>query len=236
MYCKYCGKNLNKDNKCLECDKKNNNSLKDTSNVLGIISFIMSFIFLIISIPVAIVSIIKGNEYFKNTKEKCVGKSFAIASIAISIIKFLLLVILIVFLGLFIYSGKTYNEINSVKTEEVEKSFDRNTFNGVWMSSITAGSYEFDTNNNTYKMFNSNNHNDNYCEGDISFLADSKYYDEYIFSIGLNPKKCIINGKETSYENNEMYEIFKAKFNLKNDRQMTLTNSSSRSVILKKKK
>ena len=104
------------------------------------------------------------------------------------------------------------------------------------MYSITSGSYEFDVSNNTYKMFDSSNHNDNYCEGNVNFLADSKYNSEYIFSIGLNPKKCVINGEEKIYENNEMYEIFKAKFNLKNDRQMTLTNSSSRSVILKKKK
>ena len=93
MYCKYCGKKLNKDNKCPKCENKkkliNNDSLKDTSNVLGIISFVMSFIFLIISIPVAIVSIVKGNEYFKNTKEKCVGKSFAVASIVISIISYI---------------------------------------------------------------------------------------------------------------------------------------------------
>lgn len=121
MYCQNCGKKQeNNENFCTNCGTKyrKTENLKNISEetqvsssekssspqvrttsfpIIGIIALIFFWI-PIISIPLAIISIVTGNKYEKETNKKTVGKILGIISLILSIIEIILITCFIFFL------------------------------------------------------------------------------------------------------------------------------------------
>lgn len=104
MYCKNCGTKLKEEeNFCPNCGYQttkpttNNPKKENIPLILGIIACIFFWI-PIISLPLAIISIILGINYKKETGKKTIGTILGIISIILSIIEIVLVVLFCLFL------------------------------------------------------------------------------------------------------------------------------------------
>ena len=103
MFCTNCGNKLkNNVTFCTNCGQKlvsdnntqiNNNTLPENIKTLGIVGFILSFVFMPIGLVLSIVSLAKSNGC-KN--------GFALAGIIVSIVKIVLTILIILFYMSFI--------------------------------------------------------------------------------------------------------------------------------------
>ena len=240
MYCTNCGKKLNKNGICSNCDKKisvsKNNSNdkidKNTSNILGILTLITSFFLFILNIPLGIVSIVTGHNYKKMTNEKCYGPTLAIIGMIISII---MTILFIIFCFLFINVIK--NDIDNTKINTrinnvYQYDYDNNYINGKWKLENSQDVYEFDMSNKKYNLYKENDKENNYCEGTFSiYNSYNDNNDYYKYSLIIKPVFCIINGEK---KEQNIYETYSALIDKKTRNNLIITNNSNKYYNLKK--
>ena len=251
-YCTHCGKELNYGEKyCPYCGCKcgneslNNQNISSTNSplILGIFALVFSMI-PIISIPLAIISIILAIK----SKEK--SKAGLILSI-ISIIISTLLIVAITFIVTYIINhGNDYLEQNPLEEFfhdylneewfEENQSFDIRGYS--WQAEDDSTLYL--NMNNTYIWYQKDdNHTDNYYEGDfkvytgedaIQYITQfyempkenqEKTFENYginnYYLLILNCKKTKMNGTESNGTSNIAYY---SGFYSKSEEKLELTN------------
>ena len=261
MYCSNCGKKLNKNGKCPDCNKENSKvektkndnkskNNKELSNILGIVSLISAFFVSILNLPMAIISIVVGHKYKKETGEKCYGPVLSIISICIAVLILLLIIIILIFIFIFVDSNNninhSYNNFSSSYSSSYSTKNNNYIFNakkyidGEWYHKSSGGNYEFDLDDREYKLYNTSNHNDNYCTG--TFSASYGYYEDnnykytengkIYYTITLYPRICKINGEyqnKSTFGSSEKYEGI-LDYNTKTN--LTLISSDNQYVDL----
>lgn len=189
MYCSNCGNKLKeKDSYCTNCGikietenqkydqakqasqtkvTKNNNG--NTSLILGIISCII-FWLPYVSIPLAIISIILGKNYKKETGSKATGSILGMISLILSIIEIILIVVCMLF---FIdYTNNQWDWEESIEEsiiekyhnywDETEESFDIKGYS--WIGEDSSVLYL--NKDNSYTWYQSDTiHDDNFYTG-----------------------------------------------------------------------
>ena len=238
MYCTNCGnKRENNEKYCINCgtsyiednEKTNNSKTKETSLILGIISFILILIPLI-SIPLAIISIITGIKEKKEGTGSSIGMIFGIISLILSII-------LCVIITLFIFTIKNWtkdpienwkNKIQEYYNYDDENFFNKNKNDDlkgkIWQGSDDSTLYLNE--NNTYEWYSDDTQKeDNYYMGEFDTyngLEAIKYIEDNLTKFGffeekdsenlenyyiliLTCKKSKIDGKENKEETKTYY-------------------------------
>lgn len=251
MYCSNCGKKLNKDGKCSNCEKlkkeKTNNNQnkevqnnKELSNVLGIVTIVSAFFINILSIPTGIISIISGSKYKKETGEKCYGPVLSIIGICLSVFFLILICVFIFFIIIFASTGSNNSSKSDYNYKDDSFIFSRSTeqyLNGEWLHTESGGSYEFDVDDKEYEMYNTSNHLDNYCIGTFNITEEGSYKNneenKIYYNIKLNPKRCVIDGNTETYFSNEKEQKFTGILdNTKNN--LILVSEDNNSLNLKR--
>lgn len=215
MFCRYCGKEINKDAKfCRYCGHQLQNSeviskevkpeIKETTSnnksavkptsalpavamVLGILALVCFVISPIFAIPAIIIGIL-GLKY---------KKGMSISGIVMGVLSLLAFVLIIVFFVVVILANLD---------ADIE---------GNWVYEKTGGSFNFYDNDNYYYYY-SDNHLDNYCHGTYNVtdgykasnsktITSDKNYTYY--TVSLTPTMCRISG-EYEYDNNSFSRIF----------------------------
>lgn len=238
MYCRNCGNKLKEEeNFCRKCGTPRNQkepskevsqtNSKNISLVTGIIACFFCW-FPIIAIPLAIISIIVGKQYKKETDTKTVGPLLGIISLILSILIIVLSVLGILFFINLIEdyedSGKQAEKIYDY-SDEPKESFDIKGYS--WTGD--DGSLLYLNKDNTYTWYQDDKvHNNNYYNGTYQFytgkdaityiatnlaeygitkeeqedLIEKGGYDlEEYYLIILTCSKAVVDGTETSPEN-----------------------------------
>lgn len=207
------------------------NQPKNISLVIGIIACCLCFI-PFLSIPLAIVSIIIGKEYKKTTGNKTAGTTLGTISLILSILVIILSILAIVF---FINWVEEYEETDNYQEKiydyynQAKESFDIKGYS--WTGNDNSVLYL--NKDLTYTWYqNDTVHNDNYYSGTYRFYTGDEAIayitinlEEYgltreeqedvienrgadledYYLIILNCEKTVVNGTESSPENNTVY-------------------------------
>lgn len=262
MYCTNCGNKLNnKEKYCPYCGKKCQEEDIDiqkrapsnnTSTILGILSCVF-FMIPIISIPLAIISIVTGNNERKNTNKFATG-------IILGIISLLLTILMIAFLVTVAFFAIQHTD-NLFNDYQIEKKIDENFFEKKDMNfDIKGYSWLGDDNSilylnkdNTYIWYQQdNNHEDNYYQGKFktytgedaieyisttleefglteeaqrSFFEEGKHELNEYYLIILTCEKAKMDGKETEGTDNTAYYY---GFYSKTKKRLDLINMSTK--------
>lgn len=182
-YCTYCGAKLKKESINKEDNKtqssRNNNS--NTPLIIGIIACI-TFWLPVVSIPLAIISIVTGKNYQKETGKNTAGPILGITSLVLTIIEIIIIAISMIFFIDFIKE-----EIEN-ETEEIPNIEDRyeDYFNDTKESFDIKG-YSWKGSDNSVLYLNKDKsytwyqddttHNDNFYIGTYEFYTGTDAID-----------------------------------------------------------
>lgn len=239
MYCKNCGKKLKKDeNYCPDCGtststeppkpKVTKTNTKQTSIlIIGIIACIFFWI-PVLSIPLAIVSIILGINYKKETNTKNLGVILGIISLFLTAIVIILLATLAYFVAVEIEDNPDIqNSMSDFYQDYRREPFD-----------IKGYSYLGDDNSTIYLNKDKTitwykldtNKNDNFYTGTYDYYTGDtaiKYIAEKLPEYGLTEteQKNIINSKGETLENYYLIILNLDKVVLEGKEQPTTTKT-----------
>lgn len=228
MYCIKCGKKLDEGNRfCTNCgqpvDNKNNTYIKQTvqvkrkeqtsgtaiaSLVIGIISFAISFIFSLISLPLSIAGFCFGIA----TKQK---SGIKIAGLILNILAALISILMLIIFGTMILSSmlKIINmerpSFNYYKDAPIVGEWDCKAFDGAG----EHGNYLFtlklqDDNSFIWYKFDdrfNNNIDGTYTYEDLKKSTNDNKYKYY--NINLKSENYVENGVKTTKTYNTTYEM-----------------------------
>lgn len=216
MYCQNCGKKQENNEKfCTRCGTKyveiensketseenlsyhpeQSSSPTNVSLIIGIIALVFFWI-PVLSIPLAIISIVTGTKYEKETNQKTAGKVLGIISIILSVIEIILITCLMVFLINWIDEStitedaidkfyKYYDEYS----KESEESFDIRGYS--WTGTDQSTLYL--NKDKTYIWYqNDNIKSDNFYSGTYEFYTG----DNAIIYIADNLKEYSLTEEE----------------------------------------
>ena len=232
VYCSNCGNKLKeKDSYCTNCGAKikkeyqeprkdametqskvtkNNNG--NTSLVLGVISFLIFWI-PYLSIPLAIISIILGKKYKKETGLKATGSILGMISLILSIIEIILIVVCMLFFIDYTNNHKDWEEsieesiIEKYRDywDETEDSFDIKGYS--WIGEDSSILYL--NKDNSYTWYQSDAiHDDNFYTGNYEVYTGIdaiNYITNNLKEYGITEEEQKSLFKNSQYELNDYY-------------------------------
>ncbi len=242
MYCSNCGKKQKNDERyCTNCgveyqkegdnNVKKSNSQGNISLVMGIIACVFFWI-PVLSLPFAIVSIILGNKYKKETNEKSAGIILGVISIILSVLEIIILIFATVFFVNWLDEGidetDPFGNIYDYVEESIE-SFDIRGYS--WTGDDQSTLYL--NKDKTYTWYkDDSNHKDNFYIGTYEFytgnnaiiyiadnlkeygiteeeqknlIRNSGYKLKDYYLIILNCSKAVMDGVEQTTTTNTVY-------------------------------
>ena len=265
MYCKNCGNKCNEGEKyCTVCGNPIESNIQNTNNsknqndypiIFGILACIL-FAVPLVSVPLAIISIVTGINQRKEEKNATIGIILGIISILLSIIIIIGIILLVTFAVNKVDNVIDDFQINDIldeyRNQEIIDNFDIKGHS--WKADDNSMLYL--NNDNTYIWYqNDQDHEDNYYEGKfkeyngkeaIQYIAT--YLKEYgiteeeqekIFEKGslqlnnyyllvLTCEKSKMNGKEEGQTDNIAYYY---GFYSKTNSRLDLTNITTKKKV-----